>query len=113
MPDATNPLADRSLDASPAVLDAAAADEFLQQLPAGWSIDAGSKTLAKTFEFAEFDATMTFVNAVADVAREANHHPDMELGYAKARIAWTSHDAGGLTVNDFVCAARTDRASSS
>ncbi|MEM8874074.1 MAG: 4a-hydroxytetrahydrobiopterin dehydratase [Planctomycetota bacterium] len=75
-------------------------------LPAGWEIEQNE--LAKTFKFAEFEATMTFVNAVADIARVADHHPDMRVGYNTARIAWTTHDAGGLTEKDFACAAKTD-----
>ena len=73
----------------------------------GWSIvDA---TLRKSFSFADFEATMAFVNAVADVARAQNHHPDLAVHYARCVVTFSTHDAGGLTRNDFICAARTER----
>ncbi len=72
----------------------------------GWSIVDDS--LRKPFSFADFDATMAFVNAVADVARSQNHHPDLTVSYACCNVTYSTHDAGGLTRNDFICAARTE-----
>ena len=72
----------------------------------GWSIV--DNTLRKPFSFADFDATMTFVNAVADVARAQNHHPDLAVSYARCAVTFSTHDAGGLTRNDFICAACTE-----
>lgn len=72
----------------------------------GWSIV--HDTLHKPFSFANFDATMTFVNAVANVARSQNHHPDLAVSYARCGVTFSTHDAGGLTRNDFICAARTE-----
>lgn len=73
----------------------------------GWTIV--DDTLRKPFAFSSFDATMAFVNAVADVARSQNHHPDLTVSYARCGVAFSTHDAGGLTRNDFICAARTER----
>lgn len=64
--------------------------------------------LTKSFRFADFDATMAFVNAIAFIARAQNHHPDLGVHYARCDVAFSTHDAGGLTRNDFICAARTE-----
>jgi 4a-hydroxytetrahydrobiopterin dehydratase len=84
----------------------AEAATLIAALP-GWSIVGDS--LRKTFSFADFDATMDFVNALADVARSQNHHPDLAVSYARCGVTFSTHDAGGLTRNDFICAARTER----
>ncbi len=72
----------------------------------GWT--ATGAVLAKSFRFADFDATMAFVNALAFIARSQNHHPDLAVHYARCEVTFSTHDAGGLTRNDFICAARTE-----
>lgn len=72
----------------------------------GWRVV--DDTLHKVFSFADFDATMAFVNALADVARSQDHHPDFTVSYARCAVTFSTHDAGGLTRNDFICAARTE-----
>ena len=57
--------------------------------------------ILKTFEFANFIRAMEFVNQVAESAEEVQHHPDIDIRYNKVTIALTTHDAGGLTGNDF------------
>jgi len=60
----------------------------------------------KTRDFAE---ALKLLNRIARVAEEANHHPDVELGYGYLRLRLTTHDAGGLTVRDFSLAERVER----
>ena len=72
-----------------------------------WSATNG--VLCKEFVFPDFDATMAFVNAVAFMARSQNHHPDLAVHYGRCVVTFHTHDAGGLTRNDFICAARTER----
>ena len=86
-------------------LSPAEAAALVTALP-GWSIV--DDHLHKLFSFANFDATMTFVNAVADIARSQNHHPELTVSYARCGVTLSTHDAGGLTRNDFICAARTE-----
>ncbi len=87
-------------------LAAAEAAALAASLP-GWAIIDGA--LCKQFAFADFDATMAFVNAIAFVARSQDHHPDLGVHYARCEVTFATHDAGGLTRNDFICAARTER----
>jgi 4a-hydroxytetrahydrobiopterin dehydratase len=48
------------------------------------------------------------VNAVAWIANREDHHPDIELGYGKVKVTWATHSVGGLSENDFICAAKVD-----
>lgn len=87
----------------PSLLDDAAVAALLDSLP-GWALAAGGKAIERRFRFPEFEATMTFVNALADVARRHDHHPDMKVGYNYCEVLFTTHDAGGLTSLDATCA---------
>ncbi len=64
--------------------------------------------IARTYEFADFVAAIKFVNAVAKAAEKANHHPDIDIRWNKVTLAFTTHDAGGLTENDFELAGKSD-----
>ncbi|MBS1188270.1 MAG: phhB [Rhodocyclaceae bacterium] len=74
---------------------------------AGWSLSGNA--IAKEFRFPDFDAAMAFVNAVADIAREEDHHPDLEVGYSRVRVSYTTHSAGGLSERDFASATRVEQ----
>jgi 4a-hydroxytetrahydrobiopterin dehydratase len=60
--------------------------------------------ISRTFVFKDFPAAMKFVNAVAELAEQAQHHPDMDVRWNKVTLALTTHDAGGLTEKDFALA---------
>jgi 4a-hydroxytetrahydrobiopterin dehydratase len=81
------------------------AGELLKQVPT-WEI--ANNELRKTFKFKNYYETIAFVNATAFVSHREDHHPDMEVGYNKVTMRYSSHSAGGLTENDFICAARMD-----
>ena len=83
-----------------------AIDEAFRTL-AGWALADGA--LEKMFRFADWRATMAFVNAVSDVANEVDHHPDLELGWGRVAITIWTHKIDGLTESDFVLAAKCDR----
>jgi 4a-hydroxytetrahydrobiopterin dehydratase len=65
--------------------------------------------ISRTFVFKDFPAAMKFVNAVADLAEQAQHHPDVDIRWNKVTLALTTHDAGGLTEKDFELARQLDR----
>ena len=79
------------------------------QLHADWIIAADSKSLKRAYKFKDFYRTMSFVNAVAHVANLEDHHPDLEVGYDYCRVTYSTHAIGGLSHNDFICAAKIDR----
>jgi 4a-hydroxytetrahydrobiopterin dehydratase len=76
---------------------------YLDALP-GWELT--DNQIARKFEFKNFHQTMAFVNAVAWIAHSENHHPDMEISYRFCTVRYTTHAIGGLSENDFICAAR-------
>ena len=73
----------------------------------GWS-RTGDR-IEKSFAFTDFHETIGFVNALAWLANREDHHPDLTVSYNRCVVAWSTHDAGGVTMNDIVCAAKTDR----
>ncbi|AUH51152.1 4a-hydroxytetrahydrobiopterin dehydratase [Chromobacterium sp. ATCC 53434] len=79
--------------------------QLLSGLP-GWQVDGIE--LNKTYHFANYHETMAFVNALAWIAHREDHHPDMSVHYNRAVVNFSTHDAGGLTLNDFICAAKTE-----
>jgi 4a-hydroxytetrahydrobiopterin dehydratase len=82
--------------------------ELAQNLAAlpGWK-HAG-KALNKSFAFDDYYRTMAFVNAVAFVAHRQDHHPDLSVHYNRVDVVFSTHDAGGVTLNDCICAAKVD-----
>ena len=57
--------------------------------------------ISREFEFNSYLAGIDFVNEVANVAEQENHHPDITIGYCKVSISLTTHDAGHLTEKDY------------
>ena len=64
--------------------------------------------LQREFRLADYHQTMAFVNAVADVANREDHHPEMVVGYNRCAVRFSTHSAGGISDNDFICAAKVD-----
>ena len=73
---------------------------------AGWCLNAGA--VEKQFEFADYHRTMAFVNAVAWIAHREDHHPDIAFGYNRCTVRFNTHSVGGISLNDFICAAKVD-----
>lgn len=64
--------------------------------------------ITRQFRLADFAAAMRFVNAVADLAEAANHHPDIDIRWNRVSLRLSTHSRGGLTDLDFALAARID-----
>ena len=96
-----------SLDcrAGAALLSSEEVSQHLTALP-GW--DHANGELRKTFRFADYYRTIGFVNALAWMANRQDHHPDLSVHYNRVVVTWSTHDAGGVTINDCICAARTE-----
>ena len=73
-----------------------------------WQISTDGKGISRRFTFKNFYKTMAFVNAIAWIANQENHHPDMEVGFNYCVVKYTTHAVNGLTQNDFICAAKVD-----
>jgi 4a-hydroxytetrahydrobiopterin dehydratase len=74
-------------------------------VPAGW--DERGDALEREFRFDSFRAAVDFVNRVADLAEQENHHPDVALSYKTVTLRWSTHSEGGVTDRDRDLAARS------
>jgi 4a-hydroxytetrahydrobiopterin dehydratase len=86
-------------------LSSAEVTALLGQLK-GWAFKDG--VITRTYEFKNYYQTMAFVNAVAWISHREDHHPDMTVGYSKCKVDYSTHAIGGLSENDFICAAKVD-----
>ncbi len=82
-------------------------DKLLKQVQ-GWTLNGAENMISKTFQFKGYGKTMAFTNAVAWIANQEGHHPDMEVSYNRCTVNFTTHAVDGLTENDFICAAKVD-----
>jgi 4a-hydroxytetrahydrobiopterin dehydratase len=65
--------------------------------------------IEKTFLFSNYTETMAYVNALAWIAHHEDHHPDLQVHYNRCVVVFTTHSAGGVTLNDVICAAKAER----
>jgi 4a-hydroxytetrahydrobiopterin dehydratase len=77
----------------------------LAELP-GWSLRGDA--IERSFAFRDYHETIAFVNALAWVVHAEDHHPELVVGYNRCLVRWNTHSVGGVSENDFICAARTD-----
>ena len=73
-----------------------------------WHLIENGSALQKTVPFENYYQTMAFVNALAFMAHREDHHPDLGVHYNRCVIRYSTHDVGGLSLNDFICAAKVD-----
>jgi 4a-hydroxytetrahydrobiopterin dehydratase len=72
----------------------------------GWQ--RHDKAINKTFPFKNYYQTIAFVNAIAWVSHTEDHHPELTVSYNSCRVEYSTHSVGGLSENDFICAAKID-----
>jgi 4a-hydroxytetrahydrobiopterin dehydratase len=80
----------------------------LRALP-GW--EHADNRISKTFRFANYYETIAFVNAIAYMANRQDHHPDLSVHYNRVVVSFATHEAGGVTLNDCICAAKIEELS--
>jgi 4a-hydroxytetrahydrobiopterin dehydratase len=88
-----------------APIDKKAAQNLLSQAK-GWRLNDAATEISRTFEFKNFYESMAFANAVAWIANHEDHHPDLEVGYKRCHVRYSTHAINGLSMNDFICAAK-------
>ena len=82
------------------------AEELVRDIPL-WSL--GIRAIEREFHLKDFREAMEFVNQVAELANEQDHHPDIFISYSKVRLTLSTHKINGLSLNDFIVAAKIDR----
>jgi len=105
-----DPLRSQRCTPQPAGTPALAGGELhslLPQTPA-WQVTTDGKALTREFRFKNYYETIAFVNALAWIAHRQDHHPDLEVHYNRCLVRFSTHSVGGLSRNDFICAARID-----
>jgi 4a-hydroxytetrahydrobiopterin dehydratase len=83
------------------------ARKLLDEL-SGWELEPGGRSIRRMFGFSDHHRVMAFVNAVAWISHGEDHHPDMEVGYNRCVVRYTTHAIDGLSENDFICASKVD-----
>ena len=83
----------------------ATAHQRLVELP-GWELVEDGQAIRRQFDFSDYYHTMAFVNALAFMAHRQDHHPDLGVHYNRCVVRYSTHDVGGLSDNDFICAAK-------
>ena len=80
----------------------------LKELNQEWSVGEDGKLIERNYTFPIYSRTIAFVNAVAWIATDEGHHPEMTVGYNYCKISYSTHSIDALTENDFICAAKID-----
>ena len=96
----------QKIDKETTPLNRREAQVLARQVPTWKLVDS---RLEEDFSFKDFNETMQFVNRVAQIAQEEDHHPDIEISYNKVHLTLSTHKIGGLSRNDFVVAAKIER----
>lgn len=88
---------------APRLADPAA---LLAEVP-GWQVEGD--VLTRTFRFPDFASAVRLLDRIAAMADAEDHHPDLTVSWGRLTVSWSTHSAGGLTRNDYICAAKVDR----
>ena len=75
----------------------------------GWDLATDGKSISREWRFKTFRRAAQLANLAAWQAEAANHHPDIAFGWGFARVTFSTHSAGGVTMNDLIMAARLNR----
>jgi 4a-hydroxytetrahydrobiopterin dehydratase len=87
--------------------DRSEAERWLAAIP-DWKLNDAASAIERTFRFKDYYQTMAFVNALAFIVHGEDHHPDLEVGYNRCAVRFSTHSVKGLSENDFICAAKID-----
>ena len=82
--------------------------EFYRRLTPHWQFCASDNVLSRVFRFSSYAETISFVNSVAKIAEEQDHHPDLFVTYRRCKICYKTQSVNGITENEFICAAKID-----
>jgi len=94
----------QALEGGSPMSDAVVRDHLTQV--SGWHVNNGA--IEKTYSFKNYHETIAFVNALAWIANTEDHHPDLAVSYSRCVVRFNTHSVGGISVNDFICAAKAD-----
>ena len=73
-----------------------------------WQLNDSNDEISREYRFKNYYQTMAFVNALAWISHQEDHHPELEVSYNRCRVRYSTHAIGGLSENDFICAAKAN-----
>ncbi len=85
-------------------------NEYLNHLQPAWTLETKPQRISHQYTFKNYYETIAFVNVVAQIAHQQNHHPELVIQYNQCMIRYYTHSANGLSLNDFICAAKINSA---
>jgi len=83
---------------------------LLQQLDPPWLLDAEQQTISHSYKFKNYYQTIAFVNVIAQIAHQQDHHPELTIVYNYCTVNYSTHSVSGLSIYDFICAAKINAA---
>ncbi|MDH5395314.1 MAG: 4a-hydroxytetrahydrobiopterin dehydratase [Gammaproteobacteria bacterium] len=92
----------------PQLISKALLSTYLTEL-SHWTCSEDNKIISRRCQFTNYYQTLAFINAVAWIAHQENHHPDIQFSYNQCTINYTTHSANGITLFDFICAAHIEQ----
>ncbi len=98
----------KSCEGDVAPLNADQARVMMDAIHSDWKLNDAGNEISRSFKFKNYYQTIAFVNALAWVSHQEDHHPDLEVGYSRCLVRYSTHAIGGLSENDFICAAKID-----
>ena len=102
----------KSFSKDDAALSPDEARALSSELTPHWNLDTDNATISHSFSFKNYYQTIAFVNVIAQIAHQQDHHPDLEVSYNRCKVTYSTHSVGGLSINDFICAAKINAAQS-
>lgn len=90
---------------SPTLLSATEIESYLKET-SGWKLNSSNSNITRSFKFKDYHQTLLFINSVAEITHTENHHPNICFSYNQCEITYSTHSAKGITLFDFICAAK-------
>lgn len=97
-----------SAKSKPQILTEEQCSHYLKEIPQ-WTYSATKKNISRHFSLKDYYQTLAFINAIAWVVHQENHHPNIEFSYNACTVYFTTHSAKGVTLFDFICASHIDQ----
>jgi 4a-hydroxytetrahydrobiopterin dehydratase len=91
-------------------LDNADVSALMQQLNPQWQLNKQDHTISHTYVFKNYYQTIAFVNVIAQIAHQQDHHPELLVAYNHCTVTYSTHSVAGLSIKDFICAAKINAA---
>jgi 4a-hydroxytetrahydrobiopterin dehydratase len=101
-------LASQQCQGTAELLTADTISHYIKDIDTDWQLSDDKAWIKRIFKFKNYYETMAFVNVVAMIAHQQNHHPDMAVTYNSCTVQYSTHSVSGLSQYDFICAAKID-----